>query len=191
GGRSGVQDVGQQPAEPGRTRREFEAAVTEDDDRDRRKVGSLPVRVGLDVALDEHRVRAPGRGTFREHGCERVPRVVAQVAPRAAVQKEVGEGSVVHLATDCRGGSRKASLTPGYDGVRAPVAQWTERGRPKACVGGSSPSGGAIATQRARSCWTGRSRGELRPGAGRAAQDRRPQRRDEPILRLPTTLVTP
>ena len=25
----------------------------------------------------------------------------------------------------------------------APVAQWTERGRPKACVGGSSPSGGA------------------------------------------------
>ena len=37
-----------------------------------------------------------------------------------------------------------------YDGVRAPVAQWTERGRPKACVGGSSPSGGAIATQQAR-----------------------------------------
>ena len=31
-----------------------------------------------------------------------------------------------------------------YDGARAPVAQWTERGRPKACVGGSSPSGGAI-----------------------------------------------
>ena len=30
-----------------------------------------------------------------------------------------------------------------YDGDRAPVAQWTERGRPKACVGGSSPSGGA------------------------------------------------
>ena len=30
-----------------------------------------------------------------------------------------------------------------YDGARAPVAQWTERGRPKACVGGSSPSGGA------------------------------------------------
>ena len=29
-----------------------------------------------------------------------------------------------------------------YDGARAPVAQWTERGRPKACVGGSSPSGG-------------------------------------------------
>ncbi len=28
-------------------------------------------------------------------------------------------------------------------GPRAPVAQWTERGRPKACVGGSSPSGGA------------------------------------------------
>ncbi len=27
----------------------------------------------------------------------------------------------------------------------APVAQWTERGRPKACVGGSSPSGGAKA----------------------------------------------
>ena len=31
-----------------------------------------------------------------------------------------------------------------YDEVRAPVAQWTERGRPKACVGGSSPSGGSI-----------------------------------------------
>ena len=30
-----------------------------------------------------------------------------------------------------------------YDDGRAPVAQWTERGRPKACVGGSSPSGGA------------------------------------------------
>ena len=30
-----------------------------------------------------------------------------------------------------------------YDGGRAPVAQWIERGRPKACVGGSNPSGGA------------------------------------------------
>jgi hypothetical protein len=33
-----------------------------------------------------------------------------------------------------------------YDGIRAPVAQWTERGRPKACVGGSSPFGGAMTT---------------------------------------------
>ncbi len=42
------------------------------------------------------------------------------------------------------GGGRSARR---YDEVRAPVAQWTERGRPKACVGGSSPSGGAIPTQ--------------------------------------------
>src|SRR3712207_8043724 len=33
----------------------------------------------------------------------------------------------------------------------APVAQWTERGRPKACVGGSSPSGGATVTPASRS----------------------------------------
>ena len=39
----------------------------------------------------------------------------------------------------------------GYDGARAPVAQWTERGRPKACVGGSSPSGGATPAQSASS----------------------------------------
>ena len=32
----------------------------------------------------------------------------------------------------------------GYDPKRAPVAQWTERSRPKAGVGGSSPSGGAM-----------------------------------------------
>ena len=36
-------------------------------------------------------------------------------------------------------GARGAS----YDGARAPVAQWIERGRPKAGVGGSNPSGGA------------------------------------------------
>ena len=35
-------------------------------------------------------------------------------------------------------GSRRGTMGSG-----APVAQWTERGRPKACVGGSSPSGGA------------------------------------------------
>jgi hypothetical protein len=35
----------------------------------------------------------------------------------------------------------------GYDEVRAPVAQWIERGRPKAGVGGSNPSGGATPTQ--------------------------------------------
>src|SRR5437899_2530848 len=38
-----------------------------------------------------------------------------------------------------------ASLAPAEEvrSKRAPVAQWIERGRPKACVGGSSPSGGA------------------------------------------------
>ena len=57
-----------------------------------------------------------------------------------------------------------------YDGGLAPVAQWTERGRPKACVGGSSPSGGASTTARPsdrqaqRAGRTGESRGrENRP----------------------------
>ena len=43
-----------------------------------------------------------------------------------------------------------------YDDGRAPVAQWIERGRPKACVGGSNPSGGAIdtSTASASSAWS-------------------------------------
>ena len=43
-------------------------------------------------------------------------------------------------ATSARNGRCLASE---YDVGRAPVAQWIERGRPKACVGGSNPSGGA------------------------------------------------
>ena len=48
------------------------------------------------------------------------------------------------LHDDGRGGDAQPAIGDawGYDGGRAPVAQWTERGRPKACVGGSSPSGG-------------------------------------------------
>ena len=38
---------------------------------------------------------------------------------------------------------------PRYDERRAPVAQWIERGRPKAGVGGSNPSGGATDARRA------------------------------------------
>ena len=46
----------------------------------------------------------------------------------------------------CGGGFRARSRVPtgpAYDIGRAPVAQWIERSRPKAGVGGSNPSGGA------------------------------------------------
>ena len=49
-----------------------------------------------------------------------------------------------------RAGFRVSAIDARYDGGRAPVAQWTERGRPKACVGGSSPSGGASSIETRR-----------------------------------------
>ena len=107
-----------------------------------------------------------------EQGDQQATRLIAQAAVRAAVQDEVGEGSVAHLAVDCRRGSPfgRFPVRARYDGLRAPVAQWTERGRPKACVGGSSPSGGAIATQHARR--TG-GRGPIVATTPRSRSDRR------------------
>ena len=70
-------------------------------------------------------------------------------APRAAVGRRGRSGG--HTSVTSAGPAGSQSLTdPRYDGGRAPVAQWTERGRPKACVGGSSPSGGARNLQRSR-----------------------------------------
>ena len=66
----------------------------------------------------------------------------------------------------------EAPLDPRYDVGRAPVAQWIERGRPKACVGGSNPSGGATvtATRSRRTAQPVRSATSRRP-------DGRPSRR--------------
>src|SRR5262245_26876759 len=60
-----------------------------------------------------------------------------------------------------------------YHRDRAPVAQWTERGRPKACVGGSSPSGGATAQRRA-----------VTPNSARCRFDRCSRKLAEERLRL-------
>ena len=68
--------------------------------------------------------RSRGGRTGRGRGGER----------RASRGRIVGEGR------------RRPRSGRGTMEIRAPVAQWTERGRPKACVGGSSPSGGATVT---------------------------------------------
>ena len=149
---SGVQHVGHQAAELRRAGGELEASITQLDDRDRGEEGALPGRVGLDVAFLQRGGR-PGR--------------------RAAARRGARSGSCASRRTGRspggrtgrgRGGERRASRgrivgerrrrpfsglardVAGYDEIRAPVAQWTERGRPKACVGGSSPSGGATVT---------------------------------------------
>ena len=97
GGRSGVQDVGEQPAELGRTRREFEAAIAEHDDRDRREVRALPVRVGLDVTLDERRDRQASPSALLEQSGQQ---------PRA--RRRTG-GSRRGCTGAGRGGERRAS----------------------------------------------------------------------------------
>lgn len=62
--------------------------------------------------------------------------------------------------------SRSGDRRPGYDVPRAPVAQWTERHRPKVRVGGSSPSGGATAATAMRTApATGTPRGATAPNA--------------------------
>ena len=103
----------------------------------------------------------------------------------------------MHLGADCRRGCRRARQDrpprevrrpwrcdvgrgrsvpgqppTGYDDGRAPVAQWTERGRPKACVGGSSPSGGAKKNVR-------RGRSPTRPRTRRTRAGHHHGRRDD------------
>ena len=110
-----------------------------------KKARSQAGSVSMSRSTRVGRRQAGPRALVEERGQDRA-RLVAQVAARAAVQDEVGEGSVVHLATDCRRGRARpagARRSARVRWSRAPVAQWTERGRPKACVGGSSPSGGA------------------------------------------------
>ena len=62
--------------------------------------------------------------------------------------------------------SRGHAQRPARIGRRAPVAQWIERSRPKAGVGGSNPSGGAIPTQLPRR--TGEQAGSTRCRAKRS-----------------------
>ena len=105
---------------------------------------ALPGGIGLDVALDEGRARRGRRALAAPGARWRIVRVSShRPQPARPYRTRSGRGDVAHLAVDCRRGLGEGPLTARYDGVRAPVAQWTERGRPKACVGGSSPSGGA------------------------------------------------
>ena len=48
-----------------------------------------------------------------------------------------------NLVGGCTHGSHASRSRSGTIAARAPVAQWIERSRPKAGVGGSNPSGGA------------------------------------------------
>src|SRR6478609_6944156 len=101
-GRSGVQDVGQQAPELRGAGRQLEPAVAQLDDRDGAEERALPGGVGLDIALDEGRHGKAGARSLLLECDEDRARLFAQPAAGAAVQDEVGEGNVAHLAVDCR-----------------------------------------------------------------------------------------
>ena len=83
-----------------------------------------------------------------QHQLDRLTRLVAQPASGARVQDEIGEGRHARHRTSADASNRVAGSSWVTIRARAPVAQWTERSRPKAGVGGSSPSGGATPTRR-------------------------------------------
>ena len=78
-----------------------------------------------------HAARARIRPRAQRGGSRILPRGSPWLARTDVVMPTCGAAPVAGLGHD------------GYDGVRAPVAQWIERSRPKAGVGGSNPSGGA------------------------------------------------
>ena len=92
----------EQSAELGGARRELEPSIAELDDGDRREEAPFEVGVGLDVDLDRAWASEARRGALVEECAQEVTRLIAQVAARAAVQDEVGEGSVGHGVGDCR-----------------------------------------------------------------------------------------
>ena len=62
---SGVEDVGEQPADLAGAQRQLEAAVAELEHRDRREERALPLRIGRDVALDDAGPGGRRRGVRR------------------------------------------------------------------------------------------------------------------------------
>ncbi len=144
-GRSGVQDVGQEAAQLRGARHELEAPLAELDDRDRGEVGAFPGGIGVDVAFDEPGDRRPACARSSSRAISR-PRASSH-RPQSGrpYRMRSGRGASVISRWIVGEGRRSAGfrVRARYDDLRAPVAQWTERGRPKACVGGSSPSGGA------------------------------------------------
>src|SRR6185369_6362114 len=130
--RSSVQDVGQEAPELGGTRHELQALVAELDDRDRSEVRALPGRIGIDVAFDQARRQQARVGPLVEQGDQQAARLIAQATAGAAVQDKVGEGSVTHLAMDCRRGSQFGRFG-GTGAVRWPP-------RPRSSVDRARPS---------------------------------------------------
>ena len=79
-------------------RHELEPPIAELDDRDRGEEGALPGGVGVDVALDERRRREAGVARSSSSAMSSARASSHRPQSGAAVQDEVGEGSVGHLA---------------------------------------------------------------------------------------------
>ena len=123
--RSGVEDVGQETADPGGAGGELQAPIAELDDRDRGEEGALPGRIGLDVALDEGRVRA-GRPGGAAPGAPTTKLRVSSHRPQPGrpYRMRSGRGLSEHLGRDCTRGvlvGRLAGLAgwPGWPVGRA------------------------------------------------------------------------
>jgi hypothetical protein len=88
-----VEDVREEAPEAGDARRELEPGAPELDDRDSFEELPMEHGVGLDVALDDGGDRQAPGPPIRQEELDRGPRLVTQVASRARVQDEIGEGS--------------------------------------------------------------------------------------------------
>ena len=120
--------------------RQLQLGVAEGHDRDGERVAPLEVVVTVDAPLGDPGGSQPAGGAIREDRLERDPRVLAQVAARAAVQDEVGEGS--GHDPDCRATAwigpctRSGRADAAHRSLGAPYTRWMAQATLYVQVGG-------------------------------------------------------
>jgi len=121
---SRIQDLGKQVPDPGHARGKVQPPGSEFDNGYELEHLPMEVRVGLDIAFDDHGYGKPAAQPVGNQRIDCLPRFCTEPTPGTRVQEEVGEGSshAPDATTErrcrptCRSGLRQVE----YDGRTPP-----------------------------------------------------------------------